>query len=348
MANYFKTILLFFIALLWSSCQKVIYTANFSNILLSESDVVIIPTYETLNNNAKVLVQRLQDFKLHQDSTRLQIAKDAWKNTKKPWENSQAFVFGPVENQGYNKAMNSWPIDISGIKQIIQGTNEISKEYLDIQDGFLKGFHAIEYLLYDSTGNKSASQFTKREIDYMIAAAMSLQGSTQNLFNFWNKDGNDFGANLRNAGIGGIYNTQKTALTELTGGMSFLIAELTNIKIEKPYKNKNTEFEASRFSNNSKDDFINNLKSIQNVYLGSTNGIDGAGISALIAQYNPTLDIRVKDEIKVAIQSIENIPRSYNNAIFMNGPSIDDAIQKCLILQQSIDKDVLPIIRALP
>ena len=46
-------------------------------------------------------------------------ACNAWITAREPWEESEAFLFGPVDELGLDPNMDSWPLDQNAIVQIL-------------------------------------------------------------------------------------------------------------------------------------------------------------------------------------------------------------------------------------
>jgi hypothetical protein len=103
-------------------------------------------------------------------------------------------------------------------------------------------------------------------------------------------------ANLTKAGQTGesIYPSQKSALQEIVNGLIVIADEVANGKINDPFSQQDITLEESRFSANSKADFADNIRSIQNVYLGTFQNTTGTGITSIIKSKNEALDASVR------------------------------------------------------
>ena len=84
-------------------------------------------------------------------------AGNTWKRSRKYWELSEAFLFGPVTDQGLDPNMDSWPLDQEGIVNVLKtgnwGDMDWSGDYDEDnsqqeQAQSLRGFHTLEYLLF--------------------------------------------------------------------------------------------------------------------------------------------------------------------------------------------------------
>lgn len=350
------------IALLFTiSCNKDnngVYDAEINNI----TDNIIIATYSDLDTKAGLLLDAVNALKLDQSSTtKLTDARSAWVATRAPWEGSEGFLFGPVSDNEIDPNIDTWPLDSIGVDAILSGSDVINKAYIDALTGDagtgLKGFHAIEYILWGSSGNRAAGSFSARELDYMVATVESLKGKTLELKTAWLSSGGNFGAQLKEKGS--RYSTEKDVLVELAEGVRGISGEVFDSKIQSTLDgldadglNGGLREEESRFSNNTKTDFINNITSIQNVYSGTfgTSG-NGKGLSDVVASKNVTLDSKIKTQIAEAIAALQAIGGStsatYSQALASDRASIELAQAKVETLEATLRTELVPLVSGL-
>ena len=321
-----------------------------SNVLTNISVNVITETYSDLYQKASEMNSIAEEITVGNDA-KLQELKEAWQNTRAPWEKSEGFLYGPVDTQGIDPSIDSWPVDVNAINNILSSDNEITPELLE-SNNEARGFHTIEYFIWGLDGNKPAGDLTERQIEYLQAATQNLKQKTQQLYSGWLSSEDNYAANFINAGeTGSIYSSQKAALEEMAEGMAAIADEVANGKIETPLNGNNgeakPEAEESRFSNNSKLDFANNIRSIQNIYLGDYSDSQGKGLTDIVSKTNPELDNRVKIAITDAIQAIEAIPGTFTDAIISNRSQVESAQNKVAVLFQILHSEVSPFISSI-
>lgn len=335
-------------ALLFTACKKddIVPTTDYQEVLSDVSYNVILNTYQQLELKTASLAGSLSVLKNTPTASNLEAARQAWRDARDPWEQSEGFLFGPVDQKGIDPSIDSWPVNQTDLDAVLNSSNALTKAYIDGLDGTLKGFHTIEYLLFGENGNKLVGDFTVRQFEYLDGCSQSLLGATQALNDSWREDKDNYISNVINAGKAGntIYPSQKSALEELMYGMITIADEVGNGKINDPFSQQNVDLEESRFSKNSKKDFADNIRSIKNIYLGSYNNKSGKGMSTIIVGKNAQLDAKLISEIDAAIVAIENIQGSFTEAIFNAKQSVTDAQQKVRALQQTLESEALPII----
>lgn len=319
----------------------------YTEVLTDVSLDVITETYNALYTNANALNNTVATLTIG-DDTALQAVKDAWVATRSPWEKSEGFLYGPVDTEGIDPAIDSWPVDVTAINNILASSNAITSTLLE-SNNEARGFHTIEYFIWGLDGDKAASELTDREIEYLVAATENLEAQTQELYFGWLATEGDFASNFLNAGTTeSIYTSQKGALEEIVEGLVIIADEVANGKIEEPLNGNNgdakPEAEESRFSNNSKLDFADNIRSIQNIYLGDFNGTSNKGITDVVALENSTLDTSVKTAISDAISAIEAIPGTFTDAIVNNRTAVENAQTKVADLLALLETELSPFI----
>lgn len=335
--------------------DKQIYSAEIANL----TDNVIINTYADLKNSAILLYDAAVALQTDGASeAELTAAKEAWVATRTPWEASEGFLFGPVSDNEIDPNIDTWPLDSSGVDDILDGTDVISEAYIEnLSATGLKGFHLIEYLLWGVNGNKTAADLTTRELEYLVAAAENLKNKTNELYTAWNVAGGNFGAQLKN--LSSRYPTEKSVLVELAEGIRGIAGEVYSGKIQSTLDGLDAggldaglREEESRFSGNTKVDFTANIQSIQNIYIGTYATLgNGKGLSDVVASKNPTLDATIKTQIIEAINAIVNIGGSatatYSSALADNRASIEAAQTKVQTLHDTLENQLIPLINSL-
>ncbi|MBK8451367.1 MAG: imelysin [Saprospiraceae bacterium] len=346
--KYLKSIFVLLGIFNFISCSKdsIKPAVDYSDVLSNSTNQVIINTYKDLNDKSKLLLIAIDQLKSNTSAGNLELARSAWRNSRIPWEQSEGFLFGPVDQQGIDPSIDSWPVNVVDLDAVMASPDVLNKTYVDALEGTLKGFHTIEYLLFGENGNKQLAEFNTRQFEYLSACTQSLNGSTQQLFDAWRAEGQNFGKNLIEAGkLSSIYPSQKSALQELVDGMITIADEVANGKINDPFVQSDILKEESRFSANSKADFADNIRSIKNIYLGSLDGSGSiTGFYTLLHQSKVSLHQKIVNQIEAAIAAIESIPGTFTTAITLNRPAIQFSQDQVRALQLTLESELKPFI----
>ncbi|MEL6821404.1 MAG: imelysin family protein [Calditrichota bacterium] len=317
-------------------------TFDFSTILTEYADKVAVATYRNLRDDAATLNSAVQAFSNSPTQANLDAAGTAWIASRAPWESSEGFLFGPVDIQGLDPALDSWPVDRTQLDNVLASGQVLTPDF--VANGLgdaLKGFHTIEYLIFRDGAVRTAADVTSRETEYLVAATQVLADDTESLFDAWN---NGFADEFKNAGnAGSRYQTQFDAVLEIVDGIVVICDEVANGKIADPFSQQDVTLVESQFSYNSLEDFTNNMRSCLNAYTGDYDGVTETGLNEFINQQDATLDARVLAEINAAIASVQAIPFPFRNNLNAN-TEITAAQAAINTIVTTMENDVRPLI----
>lgn len=308
---------------------------------------VIFNTYTDLVEQTKLLRATIIELQLDATTKNLYQAQSAWRNARRPWEQSEAFLFGPVDTQGIDPSLDSWPISATDIQNVLNSDTPLITETVSTFDTSLKGFHVIEYFLFGSNNNKAASELTPRELAYLNAAVNVLSNDAQALADAWNPNSGNFLAEFSKAGAGSTtYPSLASAVQEMIEGMIGIADEVGTGKLSKPLEERDLNLVESQFSFNSRTDFINNIRGLQNVYTGTYLLSEGPGLSALVKSINPALDEAINNQIEKTIVTIYAIPQPFTESIISNADSVQEAVNEVKNLVALLIDQLLPLVRS--
>lgn len=262
-------------------------------------DNTVVPTYRNLANYNKQLVDALNEMK---DDAGVSKACDMWKLSRKWWEFSEAFLFGPAGDYAIDPHTDTWPFDrtqfdsyMSLYKNVKLGEEGFEKETATIDEAIatgqnLTGFHAVEYLIFREGQPRHYADMTANEIYFAKSAAQDLYLSSLKLVSAWGGevsadeqalldevefDSRNYGENFINAGkAGSTYQTVTLAAREIIAGANDIIGEVRDSKIGAPATGEDINYIESPHAYNSIQDFYDNIMSCKHaLYGGST--VDG-------------------------------------------------------------------------
>ncbi|MBQ8805791.1 MAG: peptidase M75 [Bacteroidaceae bacterium] len=127
----------------------------YSKIATNYVDVVVLPTYKNLMDKNTALYNSVVALSKNPSNLAFAKACEAWLEAREPWEQSEAFLFGPVDALGLDPNMDSWPLDQAAIVNILKSGNfnDInwgdgdSDEAIEAAQN-VRGFHTLEFLLF--------------------------------------------------------------------------------------------------------------------------------------------------------------------------------------------------------
>ncbi|MCB0367854.1 MAG: hypothetical protein KDD45_00075, partial [Bdellovibrionales bacterium] len=138
---------------------------------------VILHTYQELSKKSENLSQSVAQLSVEPTQENLDLAADAWRQTRIYWEQTESFLFGPVESLSIDPMIDTWPLNRSDLESILSSNNKITPEVIRTLGTNLKGFHTIEYLLFGDgiqSNQKLIANLSQKEIEYLLATSQVL------------------------------------------------------------------------------------------------------------------------------------------------------------------------------
>ncbi len=296
------------------------------------ADAVVIPTYQLLATRAIALEAAVDALVEAPDDALLEAAREAWIAARSPWEQSEGFLFGPVDTLGIDPALDTWPLNETDLLAVLASPDSLTGAFVNRLPPSQKGFHALEFLLFGRDATHFAADLDPRELAYLAAIADDFTVLTARLAKSWTDGEGGLGAYrdiFVTAGEPGnsAYPSLSSALQEMILGMAGICDEVANGKIADPFDNRDPLLEESQFSHNSLLDFQDNVRSVRNAYLGGVPdaGTTGRGLSAWVLERDAMLDTDIRQAIETAINAIGNIPAPFSEAI-LDPASADEIV----------------------
>ena len=300
---------------------------------------IVISLFSELDAQAGNLSSALMRLDADRSSSNLEAAKAAWIAARIPWERSEAALFGPADIFGIDPAIDSWPLSEGDLNRVLGSSSNFSEQSVAQLENTLKGFHAIEFLLFGNGGDRTASSLSKSQTSYAAALGAALRSETKNLLQAWTKGINGqpaYAEEFLNAGAGSTtFPTEQIATEQVIRGLITIATEVADSKIEEPFVARNPNLVESQYSFNSTDDFANNIHGIEIVL--------ERVLKELISSRDANLSERVLREAQRAQQAILAIPRPFRSAILnpANDRSIQDAQAAIRQLRTTLETEVL-------
>lgn len=342
----------------------------------------VVATYSAMADAGLTLLEQseqiLAKVEAGEDYSKLMAdAGTSWRLMRKYWEQSEAFLYGPAGAHNIDPHIDSWPLDFNAMNALLHDADRMAAieeeggAYVGDKLGYaLKGFHAAEYLLFESverdgravgTGRPHAANLTHAEAVYLLGIVEDLVQQAILLEYCWADevstdkmqlltDGNvepykdKYGWQMMNAGqAGSVYKTYQEAAEEIIAGCVNIAGEVAELKMGNPYISSTPEerdYIESPYSCTSTIDFADNIRSIEHAYRGAEAG--DYSISNFVYRQNAELDASVRKAIEEAIAAIEAIQDFENTA--QNNPQVKAAMDKVAALEDVLSKEVLPLL----
>lgn len=343
----------------------------------------VVATYSAMADEGLVLLDKCEQILKANEagtdySALMAEAGTAWRAMRKYWEQSEAFLYGPAATQSIDPHIDSWPLDFNAMNALLHNEEQMAQieeeggAYVGDKLGYaLKGFHAAEYLLFETvvqdgraigTGKTHAANLTHAEAVYLLGIVEDMAQQAILLEDSWagkvskekeeliTEDGEsmstgiNYGSYMINAGqAGSIYKTYQEAAEEIIAGCVDIAGEVAELKMGNPYLSSTPDerdYIESPYSCTSTEDFADNIRSIKNAYEGAKAG--DYSISNYVYSQNSELDGKVRQAIEESIAAIAAIQDFENKA--KGNPQVKAAIDKVQELEELLDDEVMALL----
>ncbi len=225
---------------------------------------IALASYADLETSAANLNADINTFVTIPTDENLKNCKDAWINLRVLWETSEGYLFGPVEDNEYDPKMDTWPTDYTQMNILLNDSAHHQLDLADIQslDYTLRGYHPIEYMLWGVNSNKKVSEFTGRQVKYLLSLSLDVKKLCSALHADWTVG---YTESVSDAGKGiAPFATYADFFNTITDGMIGICNEVGHSdentgKIWEPFNGKDSNIVESPYSENSLADFKNNI-----------------------------------------------------------------------------------------
>lgn len=274
---------------------------------------VIVPTYTDLANDVEDLEKTLNGL-TPSTITQAQIDKACadFKAARQHWERSEAFLGGAASDFSIDPTIDSWPLDRAELLDYFKGGMKAQIE----DESTILGFHALEFILFRNGQNRKVTELQGNdtytnfesvsgadELKYAQQVCKLLKERCFQLQVAWEgeknanrlavvkaaglpyqtENGLSYAENLVGAGQDSksTFPSLKDAVAQVLssdeGSCVAICNEVGTAKVANPFSAGDIAYVESPYSYNSITDFQDNIRSIRNVWFGSTNGNAAAG-----------------------------------------------------------------------
>lgn len=313
-------------------------------------DNVIVPTYTSLADNTEALEKTLNGLTVNTiTQAQINTACEEFKAARQYWERSEAFLMGAASDFDIDPTIDSWPLNRTLLLNYFNsGMNDEM-----LEDASILGFHALEFILFRDGKPRKVAEFLGKdtyknfenitgaqELTYAQTICTLLKNRTFQLQVAWDGGANasrlavvkaaglkyttanglSFGDNLKKAGVSGgksNFATLKAAVAQVLsndeGSCVGISNEVGTAKIANPFANGDVSYVESPYSYNSIPDFRDNIRSIRNIWLGSTDKTANTySFHTFFASVNKAdINSSIENGYVNAITSISNMPSAF-------------------------------------
>ena len=140
-----------------------------TGILTDMGPHVITPYYSDIDAQGKALNAAIKALVAAPTQANLLAAQAEWRTLRQYWEQSEAFLYGPTETDGFDPDIDTWPVNKADFDSLLATSMPFTMESIAGLQPSLKGFHPIEYILFGLGGTRQATALTARQKEFVSA-----------------------------------------------------------------------------------------------------------------------------------------------------------------------------------
>ncbi len=310
---------------------------------------IVLASYEDSLETAVALDDAIGALLEDPSEEKLHDARDAWRAAREPYLQTETYRFyeGPIDNteDGPEGLLNAWPLDENFIDYVADNDNAGIINDLDAtidadaliglneaggEKNIATGYHAIEFLLWgqdqddDGPGARPYTDFVDggtaanqdRRRDYLRVVSALLVENLESLVDAWKEDQDNYRADFE-------AEEPEVALERMLSGMIILSGfETGGERLQTALNTGDQEDEHSCFSDNTDRDMVQDVRGIQNVWLGRyerTDGstVSGVGIADVVAGTDADLAEQVSDRVAKSLELAEALLPPFDQEIML-------------------------------
>lgn len=329
------------------SCGETGDSFDYSGMLQSLGDAVILPTYRDLADSSSELDLAADAFCTVLDQPTYDALVAAYHEAKTCLKNTEAFAIGPHTDSPLRlgPTVDFWPPRPADVDAVLAGSDPLDVAALDSVGAGARGFPALDYLIHPSTEpSESLATFVAepRRCEYLQAMTGNVVQQARAYVEAWS--GPEGHLMLLVTGSA-PYREPFGAASTIYDQLLFTVENVRELKIGKPFGKRSSgvpqpaELEAP-YGHRSLQDAIDALQSSRNTWSGSYGGVQGLGIRDWLRARRPVLEADVEAAFDAAFAALEAVPEPYSSAITEAPVEVEAAYQAIKDLQVLLAVDI--------
>lgn len=303
-------------------------------------------SYQDALSTAEALDVAIDAFIADPSETTLTDAREAWLDAREPYLQTEVYRFygGPIDDEdGPEGLLNAWPLDenhidytaddadagiVNDVSVTIDAATLEAQNEVGGEKNIATGYHAIEFLLWgqdsdpDGPGDRPYTDYVtggtasnqERRAQYLATASDLLVANLQDLVDAWAPDASNYRAEL-------VAAEPREGLRRILTGMIILSGfETGGERLQTALDSGDQEDEHSCFSDNTHRDMVQDVRGVQNVWLGRYQTVGGAtvqgvGVQAVVTARDPQLAAQITAQIAASLAAAEALEPPFDQEI---------------------------------
>lgn len=298
-------------------------------VLTDVAERVVVPSFERLRAEAEGLAAAAGAAASSPSLAHVEAARDAWRAARAAWGASEAYLIDPPFDPGRLAKIDTYPVDATRVEAVIAGGSAIDADLVEGLGSTVKGFFAVEYLLFAEPDDPAAvvaaladASTGEARRSYLAAAAAVLASDLSSAADQWDPAGRDL--------AGSLGRDENMSVERLANRLAVLTETIADRRLGGPLGKTSggvpqPRSAQSERSGNTRQDILDALGGLRNVYFGRFGAERTAGLDELVSAASGELDDAYRAALSGAIEAVEAIPEPLTEAVESDRASVEAA-----------------------
>ncbi len=324
-------------------------TPSEEEVLISLTDLIIVPGYESVAAETGELRAALDTLCTNPSDDALAAAQQAWRDTRAPWMRSEATWMGPVMDRRSLGIMD-WPlVEPERIENMLENTPATTAD--DIRytlSSTQRGMGAIEYLVFADDAPDALSESGSIRCDFLASLGEVVDVEAAAVTEEWTTGieretaYKDF---FTDRGTTSLLTGQ--AVAELVRTQVFLIRTIVDMRLAAAMglrpDGPDLELLPGGKGEHALDDLHNQILGMRDMYVGHDSE-GGYGISHIVRELSVETDDRMKQNFDDALAAIDDVDVPLRRALTERPEQVREVYDRLSDLQRTLSTEVVSLL----
>ncbi len=321
--------------------------ATDKEVLISLTDRVVVPSYQSLANDAARLDSDAAALCASSNDEALESARESWHAARSSWMKSQAVSFGPVMERRSVSLLDWSPTDTAGMDEFLaSGDLTDAAQVKDVFGSNRRGFGAVEYLLFRPDALDKLAD-SPAYCAYLVALTGVVREEATGILAEW-VDGSERRGPYQD------YFTDRAdssllpvaAVEQVVRIQVFLIRDIVQMRLASAVGLREGGVDLSAIPGTAAGHGLTDLRQeilgMQAVYAGS--GPDARGISHLVQPLSEETDQRLKDQFAAALDAIDSVEGPLRVAAVQRPQQVNALYERLAAVELTLSTEVVSLL----
>lgn len=319
------------------------------DVLISLTDLIIVPGYESVSAETDELRTALDGLCVNPSESSLASARQAWRDARVPWMRSQATWMGPVMDRRSLGIMD-WPlVEPERIESMLENNPATTPDEIRFTlSSTQRGMGTIEYLVFADDAVTALSGPNSTRCDFLTSLGEVVAVEAAAVTEEWTagiERDTPYMDYFTDRGSTSLLTGQ--AVAELVRTQVFLIRTIVDMRLASAMglrpDGPDLELLPGGKGEYALEDLRNQIRGMRDMYVGHDSE-EGYGISDIVRELSVETDDRMKQNFDDALAAIDGVDVPLRRALSERPEEVREVYDRLSDLQQTLSTEVVSLL----